>query len=467
MSDPRRKIPGVDRLLEDPGTHELIRQYPRARVVASLRRAIEEVRAEVGGGGGAESLEETGRYVDMAALWLAKGEERSLRPVINATGVILHTNLGRAPLAAEALDAMAAVSAGYANLEFDLEEGVRGSRYDHCVSLLTELTGAEAALVVNNGAAALILALNTVALGARVVVSRGELVEIGGGFRIPEIVERAGATLQEVGATNRTRVGDYAAGIEAGGAGGQMAAVLKVHRSNFRMTGFTESVEVKELASLAAQHGLPLVHDLGSGLLIDPAALGLPPETRPSESLSAGADVVVFSGDKLMGGPQAGLVVGSRALVERMKKNPLCRALRVDKSTLAALEATLRLYRDPDVAMERIPILRMLGAPAEAVQSRADSIAAELTELKVATESVPTKAVVGGGTYPGVEIESWGVRIASETRSAADLARSLRAGSPSVVPRVEDGQVVCDLRSVLPEDDPRLVIALERAATDV
>jgi L-seryl-tRNA(Ser) seleniumtransferase len=386
---------------------------------------------------------------------LAAAEVRSLRPVVNATGVILHTNLGRAPLAAAARDAMARAAASYVTLEYDLERGVRGSRYVHCAGLLVELTGAEAALVVNNNAAALVLALNTLALGREVVVSRGELVEIGGAFRVPDILERSGARLREVGSTNRTRLDDYSRAVSE-----EVGALLKVHRSNFRITGFTEEASLSELATLAAEHGVPLIHDLGSGLLMEADRLGLAGEPTVMESLRAGADLVTFSGDKLLGGPQAGIVLGRRTLVERMRSNPLCRALRVDKVTLAALEATLHLYRDPDRALAEIPALALLSQPSSTLEARALALAERLRSAGARAEAMPGTAVVGGGTCPDVEVPSWTIRVASTAPTPGELARRLRSGDPPVVARVEEDRLVLDLRTVRPEDDEVLAHAL-------
>jgi L-seryl-tRNA(Ser) seleniumtransferase len=368
--------------------------------------------------------------------------------VINATGVVLHTNLGRAPLAEEALEAMARAGRGYTNLEYDLGEGRRGSRYAHCADLLAELAEAEAGLVVNNAAAGLMLALNTVARDRGVVVSRGELVEIGGGFRIPEILDRSGARLVEVGSTNRTRTADYAEAAEAQDA----AALLKVHRSNFRITGFTEDAPLEALAELGRATGLPLLFDLGSGLFVDPATLGLPPEPTPLEAVAGGADLVVVSGDKLFGGPQAGIVVGKKALVETMRANPLCRALRVDKVTLAGLEATARLYRDPERALERIPTLRMLRQGADGLRPRADLLADRLRKRGVAQVAVEaTRGAVGGGTYPEVVLDSWAVAL-SAPRGPDRVAAALRAGDPPVVARIEDNRLLVDVRTVEPSD---------------
>lgn len=450
MSDPRSAIPSVDKLLLDTAFIALVEQHGRDRVVEAAREVIGEVREAIARGDVPDGVRDATLYAGGVSERLEKADARSLVPVINATGVVLHTNLGRAPLPRVAIEAMTEVGRGYANLEYDLDEGARGSRYEHCVGLLTDLTGAEDALVVNNAAAALMLALNTLALGSGVAVSRGELVEIGGGFRIPEILERSGARLVEVGSTNRTRSGDYEDAL----ADGEIAAVLKVHRSNFRMSGFTEEVRIDALASLARARTIPLVYDLGSGLLAHPGALGLPAEPRPVDAVSAEADVVVFSGDKLLGGPQAGLVVGRRHVVERMRKNPMCRALRVDKTTLAGLEATLRLYRNPARALEEIPTLRMLATPPAELADRARELAARLVADGLPCDAVEVAGAVGGGTYPGVELPSWAVAPGWDHR-ADEAAAVLRAGHPAVVGRIVDDRLVLDLRTVLPgEEEP-------------
>jgi L-seryl-tRNA(Ser) seleniumtransferase len=455
VSDPRSRIPSVDAILADGHAADLVERFGRSRVVDAVRAAVERVRAGLAGNDRAPDasgdVTDPQTYLDLARRTLQHADVPSLRHVINATGVVLHTNLGRAPLAEEAVRAMHDVAGRYTNLEFDLESGARGSRYVHCVALLTDVTGAEDALVVNNAAAALVLALNTFGQGRGIAVSRGELVEIGGGFRIPEMLERAGARLVEVGSTNRTRVGDYAEAIEAG----DVAAVLKVHRSNFRITGFTEEATVGELYALCRTHGLPLVHDLGSGLLIDAGALGLPQEPRAVDSLRAGADVVVVSGDKLMGAPQAGVILGRAAHVARMRKNPLCRALRVDKVTLAGLEATLRLYGDPDRVLGTVPTLAMLSAPVEALDVRARALADALERGGVRPEVVETSGAVGGGTYPGVELPSRGVEL-RHTSGADALALALRQGHVPVVGRILDDGLRLDVRTVLPGQDETL-----------
>jgi L-seryl-tRNA(Ser) seleniumtransferase len=460
--DPRRRLPGVDRLLAHADAAPLLERYSRERVAEALRSVLGDARARLVGGGephGARMPDggDPAPYLADAAARLEAAEVPSLRRVVNATGVVLHTNLGRAPLAAEARDALVSVGTGYANLELDLDAGVRGSRYVHCRDLLVELTGAEDALVVNNCAAALVLAVNTLAAGRPVVVSRGELVEIGGGFRIPEMLLRAGAGLREVGSTNRTRIADYRAALEEDDVG----ALLKVHRSNFRLSGFTEEATLAELVELGAEHGVPVIHDVGSGLLVDPARLGLPHEPRAAESIRAGADLAVFSGDKLLGGPQAGCAVGRGPVVERLRRNPLCRALRVDKGTLAALEATLHLSRDPDEALRRIPTLRMLATPVAALHPRALALAEAWKAQGLACRVAEDVGVVGGGTYPGVEVPSWTVRVEGE--GAPALAAALRAGDPPVVGRVDEGELVLDLRTVDPDDDPVLETAMLRA----
>lgn len=454
--DPRRLIPGVDRLLEQERAAALIQRFGRAPVTEAVREVLAWARTAAEEGKGRD-LADPAPYLAQAEALLAAAARPSLRRVVNATGVILHTNLGRAPLAAEARTAMSEAATGYSNLEFDLEEGSRGSRYVHCAALLAELTGAQSGLVVNNCAASLVLALNTLAAGRAVVVSRGELVEIGGGFRIPEMLTRAGARLREVGSTNRTRVEDYRQALDEGDVG----AILKVHRSNFRVSGFTEEASPTDLVALGADAGIPVVHDVGSGLLVDPASLGLPPEPRPVESVAAGATLALFSGDKLLGGPQAGLVVGREDTVARLRTNPLCRALRVDKGTLAALEATLRLYRDPDTVRSRVPVLRMLSEPASAVRRRAEALAERLgRDVEVAV--APGNAVVGGGTFPGHAVPSWTLRIASPM-GAETLAARLRHGNPPVVARVEDGRVVLDLRTVASDEEDLVQTGLLRA----
>jgi L-seryl-tRNA(Ser) seleniumtransferase len=446
MSDARSRIPSIDALLSSPEAGAMMADVGREQVTNAFRTAVSDMRSAIARRDPslAGFVEDPAWYVQRASAVLSAAAVPGLRRVINATGVVLHTNLGRAPLADEALEAMRS-TAMYSNLEFDLAEGVRGSRYAHCVQLLRDLTGADDALVVNNAAGALVLSMSTVGMGSGVAVSRGELVEIGGGFRIPEVIERSGASLVEVGSTNRTRPVDYEAVVESG----EATAILKVHRSNFRMTGFTEEASVGDLVDIGARHGVPVVHDLGSGLMVPAETLGLPEEPRASASIAAGADAVVVSGDKLMGGPQAGVIVGRAELIERMRKNPLCRALRVDKVTLAGLEATLRLYLDPERVVSRIPSLRMLAEDEDALRAVAEEVAGMLEARGITCEVVPTRGAVGGGTYPGCELSSWAVQLAGP-RGAQALARELRTGAPPVVGRIVEDRLRLDVRTLLP-----------------
>jgi L-seryl-tRNA(Ser) seleniumtransferase len=452
VNDPRRSIPSVELLLETGEFEALLLAHPRSLVVSQLRDEMARVRRDVADGALApEDVESVAPYADAVRRRLAAVLTPSLRPVINGTGVVLHTNLGRAPLAASAVEAMAGAQ-GYTNLEYDVDTGTRGSRYDHCSELLCELSGAEDALVVNNGAGALVLALSTEARGRHALVSRGELVEIGGGFRIPEVMESSGAFLFEVGSTNRTRIEDYREAM----AQGDVALILKVHRSNFRITGFTEEPDLLDLAQLGKEHGVGVVHDLGSGLMVDAAQLGLPEEPRPTDSLAAGVDVVAFSGDKLLGGPQAGILVGKKDRIARMRRNPLCRALRVDKTTLLALEATLRLYREPARALREIPTLAMLSADQETLRNRADTLAAELFTKGVVVDVAELSSVVGGGTFPEVELPSFGLRV-QPVGGAEELARAARSALPPLIGRVDDETLLIDLRTVLDWQDTEVV----------
>ena len=460
--DPRRSIPGVDRLLERPWCRDLIAAHGRSWVAGRLRAVLGEMRA------GRRPVPDSDHgFAASLRAEVARAASPSLRRVVNATGVVLHTNLGRAPLAAEARRAMAA-AAGYGNVEFDLGGGERGSRYDHCVELLRELTGARDAVVVNNNAGAVALAITAFAAGRGVAVSHGELVEIGGGFRIPEVVEAAGARLVTVGTTNRTRRTDYARAIERG----DVAAILKVHRSNFSISGFTEETGLPELVELGAGHGVPVIHDLGSGLLVDSATLRLPYEPTPAESIAAGVDLVAFSGDKLLGGPQAGVLAGTEKGVARAKSHPLCRALRSDKVTLAGLEATLALYRDPERARERIPALRMIGTPRERLERRAEAVLAAVgsrgagLRRALRAEVVAGESLVGGGTFPDARIPGAAISLGAGEEAEEWLGR-LRAHDPPVIARRRRGRLILDLRTIAPEEDAVVAAALAALARSV
>jgi L-seryl-tRNA(Ser) seleniumtransferase len=409
---------------------------PHELAVAAARVVLDRARDEIRAG------RDPGSLVEAVLEELARSRRPSLRRVLNATGVLVHTNLGRAPLAPAALARVAEVGAGYSNLEFELEAGARGSRQSHLAPLLCRLTGAEAALVVNNNAAAVLLALAALAEGREVVVSRGELIEIGDGFRIPDVLARSGARLVEVGTTNRTRAADYERAI-----GPETALLLRVHQSNFRVVGFAELPTLAELAEIAARHELPLVDDLGSGALVP-----LGDEPTPAESLRAGADLVTFSGDKLLGGPQAGIAVGRADVVERLRRHPLQRALRADKLTLAALEGTLSIALDPGQSTEQIPVLRMFHEPLQAVRGRAERLA-ELTGGEVEE----TVARVGGGALPLAELPSAGCAVEEE------LAARLRLGDPPVVALVRDGRTLLDCRTLTDAEVDEIATAVAAA----
>jgi len=446
VSDPRRSLPSVSALLERHAVRALLDQAPRSVVVDAVRSTIEDARS------GSLTPGSDAEWAAAIAAALHRSQRPSLRRVINGTGVILHTNLGRAPLATAALEAVQRIATGYTNLEYDIDRGARGSRYSHCVSLLKELTGAEDALVVNNNAAALVLALNTLAAGRGVVISRGELVEIGGSFRIPDIMERSGARLVEVGTTNRTHIGDYEQALND-----DVGAVMKVHRSNFAMEGFVAEVETRALADMLLPRGIPLVHDLGSGLLIALDEIGLTGEPTASDAVRSGAALVTMSGDKLLGGPQAGIIVGRTEVMQRLRDNPLTRALRVDKFTIATLEATLALYREPERAKREIPVLAMLGRSLDELRARANALRGQLNNLGTVLES---EASVGGGAFPNARIPS--IALAFEQDPEA-LEAQLRLGDPGVIGRMGEGRFLIDLRTVQPEEDATLAAAIRAA----
>ncbi|MDP9200475.1 MAG: L-seryl-tRNA(Sec) selenium transferase [Gemmatimonadota bacterium] len=449
MTDARRDLPSVNTLLETSGVRSLLEQHPRRVVLDAVRSVVDAARSA----GGEHRTEQ--QWIESITSAVRHSTEPSLRRVINATGVVLHTNLGRAPLADVAIRAIGEVAQGFSNLEYDLETGQRGSRYSHCVGLLRQLTGAEDALVVNNCAAAMVLALNALAQRKEVLVSRGELVEIGGSFRIPDIMARSGAKLVEVGTTNRTHDDDYRRAITP-----KTGAIVKVHRSNFTIEGFTSEVSVERLAFIAAEHGLPVIHDLGSGLMLPLDAYGLTGEPTASTALASGATLVLMSGDKLLGGPQAGIILGTGSVVAKLRKNPFARAMRVDKLTLSALEATLRLYLEPERALKEIPVLAMLTESPAEIESRAHAVARTLREGGVGAEVTAAKASVGGGAFPTVEIPSSTVVLG---RDAEGTEEKLRRGEPPVIGRITDGKLLLDLRSVLPGEDATLSGAVLKA----
>jgi L-seryl-tRNA(Ser) seleniumtransferase len=441
--NPFRNLPQVQRLLEMPAAETLCAEFGRAAATNALRDTLAELREQIGAGAlaGAPDVDV---ILATAGEKLAHRSQPGLRRAINATGIVLHTNLGRAPLAAEAIAAVAEVAAGYCNLEFDLETGKRGSRTQAIEPLLRALTGAEAALAVNNGAASILLALSALSSGGEVIVSRGELVEIGGGFRVPDVIRQGGARLVEVGSTNKTRLQDYRAAI-----GPDTRVLLKVHQSNFRTIGFTAETSIVELSGLAREHGLLVVADLGSGLLN-----GTPGTTEPSlgEALAAGADLVTCSGDKLLGGPQAGLILGKASAVDPLRRHPLLRAVRLDKMSLAALEATLMLHRDRP---ELVPVLRMLGQTEAVLQQRTERLQALLGSGTIER----TEAFAGGGSLPEERIASRAVAV-NPPIGAEKAATLLRSGDPAVVGRISEGRLLLDMLTVSDEELADLAAAV-------
>lgn len=446
--DSRRQLPSVERLLAHPKLADAGDTYGRTLAVEAARAALAQARQRVAAGEPVPALAALAEDVLQQLEATAHG---TLYPVINATGVIIHTNLGRAPLSQAARRAMEAVAAGYSNLEYDLEAGERGSRYVHAEALLCKLTGAEAALVVNNNAGAVFLVLSALARDRQVMISRGQLVEIGGGFRIPDVLRQSGARLVEVGTTNRTHLRDFEEAWSP-----EMALLLRVHSSNFKQIGFIAEVALADMVALGRAARVPVVDDLGSGTLLDTTCYGLTAEPMVQQSVAAGADLVTFSGDKLLGGPQAGLIVGRRELVAQLRQHPLTRALRVDKSTLAALQATLLHYARGE-AERKVPVWRMISAPLDVLAARASNLAAALQSHGVPATVVPAESTVGGGSLPGEVLPTQAIALASPAPDA--LAAMLRQGNPPVIARIAEDQLLFDPRTVAPEEDEALLRA--------
>ena len=463
-----RKLPSVDDVVRDPAIHFLVRSSGRESVINAARVVLVRLRREIAAG----LLDEAG--LELALTGMAGAVEKqvrlsldySLRPLINATGVILHTNFGRAPLSDAAIEHIWETAASYSNLEFELATGTRGKRDAHAERLFRQLLNAGfenkvresvSTIVVNNNAAAVLLALNTLADGGEVIVSRGELVEIGGSFRIPEVMAKSGAILREVGTTNRTRIADYEGAISE-----KTRLLLRVHRSNFEISGFTEQAPTAELAALAHRRGISLMEDLGSGALLDLHSIGINDEPGVLHSLRSGVDIVTYSGDKLLGGPQAGLISGDPALVARMRANPLFRALRVDKLIYAALEATLLAYVRGD--HDAIPALRMMRLSRDDIGQRAEALAARVTAAKLKIEIVDGESVLGGGAAPSAVLPAQVLALSCEGLSADELAAQLRGSDPPIIARIEEGHVVLDLRTVFPQQDAAVAAALNRIA---
>lgn len=458
MTTPLRRIPAVNEILAHPAIGRLEREHPRQLLVHAIRTELDDYRRGLAGGNGQElSLD---WLADQVAVRLRHELQPKLRPVINATGIVLHTNLGRAPMAEEAAEAAADAARGYLNLELDLATGQRSSRQDAVRDWLCRLLGSEAATAVNNNAAATVIALRAVAMGKEVIASRGELVEIGGSFRIPDIMRVSGAVLREVGTTNMTRIRDYEAAITS-----ETAALLRVHCSNYRIVGHTESASLEEMVALARKRNLIVIDDIGSGALVDFRRWGLSDEPLARDSLAAGADLVLFSGDKLLGGPQAGILAGRREVIQKIEKDPLMRAFRLDKMTLAALEATLRLYLDPERVYASIPILRMLEQTVDQLRQRAEGLQERLRGTPGLKEVriIDDFAYVGGGSLPDQRMPTVVLALKAEHYSETQLAERLRTGNPAVMPRVQDGTVMVDVRTVFAEQEDELITACQAA----
>lgn len=436
-------LPSVDELLKNGTISEKAAGVPRVVVVQAIREVLAGRRTAILSGALAD-LDQARLIADICRK-IESLSAYSLRPVINATGIVLHTNLGRAALSAQAIRNMISVGAGYSNLEYDLETGKRGKRHVHVRRILRQITGAEDAIIVNNNAAAVLLSLNTLSQGKEAVVSRGELVEIGGSFRVPDVMAASGAVLREVGTTNKTHLHDYQNAINE-----NTGLLLKVHQSNYKMTGFTEEVGIDELVSLGRRHKIPVIYDLGSGCLVDIRPFGIHTEPTVQEIVKSGVDLVTFSGDKLLGGPQGGIIAGKKTVLERVQKNPLARALRVDKLTIAAFEATLAAFLDPERALREIPTLSMLFAPAEEIRKRARKIAAAIRRRTngAAAEVVKDVSKAGGGSLPDAEFGTYTVVIRPARMKVNELERRLRSGRTPVIGRIKKDVLILDARTV-------------------
>ena len=458
MANIFRNLPSVNQLLESPQLKQMVQTVNHSVVVDGVRVFLDELREQVSSESGDVSIPTPTEIADKIANWLKAEEKPYLRPVINGTGIILHTGLGRAPLAKKALESVRQISEGYASVEVDVRTGERGQRIKSVEKLLCELTGAEAAAVVNNNAAATMITLSAIAEGQEVIVSRGQLIEIGGSYRLPDVMECSGAKLHEVGTTNKTHLFDYQRAINE-----ETGALLKVHPSNFEVVGFTKTVSTREMVKLASEHDLPVIDDVGSGALVDFSEFGLMDEPVVSKSIKDGADVVLFSGDKLIGGPQCGIIIGKKKYIDTILANPLMRAMRVDKMTLAALSATLLIYRDENQARTEIPILRMLSMPEENLKLRAEKVVMQVKGLPGLEfcEAVTADSMLGGGSLPTQKLSTWCVALASKRQSVDKLAAGLRDGEPCVIGRVQKDRFFLDMRTIQPSQDFGLIESIE------
>jgi L-seryl-tRNA(Ser) seleniumtransferase len=460
-----QKIPAVDRLLNSPLLSRLLSRYPRALVLKAIHEVLEEIRREIKTGEGLEnpsdlSLEKVSERIGEKVEFL---DRPSLRPVINATGIVVHTNLGRSLLAESVIQRFTPIAGGYSNLEFDLNRGDRGSRYVHVEGILKEITGAEAAMVVNNNAAAVLLTLDTLAKGREVIVSRGQLVEIGGSFRIPDVMKRSGARMVEVGTTNKTHPADYEGAI-----GPDTCLLLRVHQSNFQIVGFSEEVDTSTLVNLGRKYGIPVMEDLGSGCFVDFSKYGLLKEPTVREVVSQDVDVVTFSGDKMLGGPQAGIILGKKDLIETIRRNQLTRALRIDKLTLLALEETLRIYRDEQAALREIPTLRMILQPQRSLKLKARRLIrliGAIDKINFSFGLAEGDSKVGGGALPLLSMPSALLALAPGRLSAHIMESRLRAYDPPIIARVEKERVLLDVRTIQDKELLTVAQAIQALAT--
>ncbi len=453
MENPFRRLPSVSQLLESPPLKKILENVNQQVVVGKVRSFLDDVREKMSKASEGVEVPSPMEMAEKIADWLQTERRSLLLPVINGTGILLHTGLGRAPLAASAVERLRQIASGYASVEVDLETGERGQRSKIVERLLCELTGAKAAAVSNNNAAATMLALSSLAAGKEVLVSRGELVEIGGNYRLPEVMKCSGCILREVGTTNKTRISDYAEAINE-----NTAAILRVHTSNYRIVGFTESVSLKALVDLAHRHQLPLIDDVGSGALLDLNQYGIHDEPIVRDSIAAGADLVLFSGDKLVGGPQAGILVGKSSFVDRVLANPLMRAMRTDKLTLAALQATLELYHNRETAEQAIPLLNMLSTPMENLLFRVNKFVGQvqLLENVGVAEPLSDHSMLGGGSVPTQEIPTWCAAMTFKGFSVDQVARGLRSQTPALMGRIRNDQLILDFRTIQPQFDVKL-----------
>jgi L-seryl-tRNA(Ser) seleniumtransferase len=460
--NPFRKLPSVNEILESSPVQALVPTHAHEVIVAAIRHELADLRQRLSQGEAVDGRRQADAVAARVVARVHREFRSKLRSVINATGIVLHTNLGRAPIAEEAAQAAYQAARGYLNLELDLTTGKRSSRQVAIREWICRLTGAESATAVNNNAAATVIVLRTLCQDKEAIISRGQLIEIGGSFRIPDIMAVSGAILREVGTTNITRLADYERAI-----GPNTGALMQIHPSNYRVRGFAKAVSLVELVALAQKRGLPVIDDIGSGALLDFGRFGLPGEPVARDSIAAGADVVVFSGDKLLGGPQAGLIAGRKDLIQRIEKDPLMRAFRLDKMTLAALEATLRIYLHEEQALNQIQVLRMLGTPLTELHRRAEELAVRLREVPgvASVQVAEDEAFVGGGSLPDQAMKTWVLEVEARTVSDADLAYRLRTGTPAVVGRLRGGKLVLDVRTVFTHEESDLVAAVRQAVT--